>query len=512
MADRAANKRIAKNTLFLYIRMGLVMFISLYTTRVVLNVLGVVDYGIYNVVCGFVSMFNVFNTCLTTGTNRYYNYAIGKKEENGVQKVFNASIRIQLILLLLVVILIESVGLWYINNKMVIPLERLNVANWIFQYAVFSLIVLMFQTPYSAAVLAYEKMDFYAIVGIVDVLLKLGFVLLLKFVSYDKLLFYGVLMTVVSLVNFLMYYIYVRNMFKEVRFSLFVDKPTFKSLFSFTAWSLLDPITLMLKGQGSNMVLNLFFGPIVNAAYGISQQISNAIDGFTSNLSIAFRPQIIQSYSSGDYYRTKNLMYGMSKINFIFHSILIIPVLFELDFLLNLWLGNDYPAYTIPFTIFILFIATLNCLHAPISTVMVATGKIKRIKTISLLIIGSVVPIGYFLFKVGLAPTAIFVLLTFLTVINILVGAYIMSQEFPIVDFKDYLKTIFLPCVLFLVAILIIPFAISHLIPSSWYRLFFLAIISTVVAVIIGYRFVLNNTEKNLAKSLLKGFSSLIKK
>ena len=490
--------------------MGVVMLISLYTTRVVLNVLGVVDYGIYNVVCGFVSMFGVFNTCLNTATNRYYNFAIGKKEKEGVRKVFNASLRIQLLLVIVTVILVETIGVWYINEKMVIPTERLGVANWIFQFAVISLIFVFFQTPYSAVVIAYEKMDYYAIVSIADAVIKLGFVLWLKFVDWDKLHFYGMLMVVLSFINFFMYFSYSKLKFLEMKFDRRVDKDIFKSMFLFSSWSLLDPITLMLKGQGSNMVLNVFFGPVVNAAYGVSNQISNAIHNFTSNISVAFRPQMVQSYSAQEYNRTKNLMYGMSKINFILHSIVAIPVIFELKFILELWLGKEYPDYTIPFTIFTLIISTLNCLHAPISIVMVATGKIKKIKTMSLIIIGLVVPIGFVCFKIGFPPIAIFISLLLLTIVNIIVSAQIMCKKFPTILFYDYLKNIFLRCILFFLLITPLPFIIVLLLPSSWLRVVILLLLSFITSIVIGFHMVLNKEEQGLVRSYVNSFVNKI--
>lgn len=512
MSDNSSsNKRIAKNTAFLYIRMAVIMIVALYTTRVVLRVLGVVDYGIYNVVCGFVSMFQVFNTCLNTGANRFYNYAIGKNEIGGVRRVFNAALAIQIILVIIVVLLIEAVGLWYLNNKMSIPAERLVVANWIFQFSVLSMVMLIMQTPYSAVVLSYERMDYYALVSIVDVLLKLGFVILLQFVSYDRLLFYGLLMIVVSIVNFLMYYLYCKRNFEEIKIDFHVDKKTFKELFSFSAWSLLDPITLMAKGQGSNMVLNFYFGPIVNAAYGIANQVSSAVDTFTQNLAVAFRPQIIQSYSCGDYNRTKNLMYSMSKINYMLHLMLIIPVILELRFLLNIWLGTDYPEVTISFASLVMVIATINCLHAPISTVMVATGKIKTIKIVSLIIISSVIPISIVCFMAGLPSVTTFIILLVLTLLNISACAVIMCKTFNAITLPEYLKSVIIPCIIYSLLVVILPIIISIIMLPSWYRLILLCIVTLISAITVGYTFVLNKDEKVLVNNIKESVLAKIK-
>lgn len=499
MSNQNNNKRIARNTFFLYIRMAFVLIVALYTTRVILRVLGAEDYGIYNVVCGFVSMFGILNTSLTTGTNRFYNFALGKGDKNEVTDVYNASIRIQLIVVTILLLLIETVGLWYLNNKMVIPPERLSVANVIFQFAVFSLILLVLQIPYSAAVMSHERMDYYALVSITDVLLKLAFVFSLQYVSYDKLLIYGILMTITSVVNFLMYFIYCRKRFDEIRIKKETNKELFKSIFHFSAWSLLDPLTKMTQNQGSNLVLNYFFGPIVNAAQGIANQISHAIDGFTQNIAIAFRPQIIQSYSSKDYKRTKNLMFSMSRINFILHAILVIPVVFELHFLLDLWLGDTYPDYTIPFACFILFIRTFDCLHAPISLVMVSTGRIKKVKTVSLCIISSVIPLSILCFKLGMSPIVLYAIMSGLTLLNIVASALIMCEVFPIITFKEYTSRILMPCIVFLLLSLLPSFIITYFCAASLVRLVVDVIIAVSFSIIIAYRMILNEKERAMA-------------
>lgn len=501
--NTSENKKIAKNTVFLYIRMLFVMLVSLYTTRAVLRVLGVEDYGVYNVVCGFVSMFGLFNTCLTTGTNRFYNFALGKSDNEELRNTYKASLLIQIILIIVVLFLVESFGLWYLNNKLVIPESRMSAANSIFQYSVVSLVLLLLTTPYSAAIMAYEKMNFYAIISIVDAVLKLIFVVLLQFITCDKLLFYGLLMMIISAFNFLLNFIYCRIKFQELRFSGGIDKTLFKNLFSFSTWSLIDPLTYTVKGQGSNLVLNAFFGTIVNAAYGIAIQISTAVDSFTNNLSIAFRPQIIKSYAAGDYTRTKKLMFAMSKINFMLHSMLVIPVLLEIKYLLSLWLGDKYPMYTPIFAQLVMIIQTFNCLHAPISTIMVATGKIKRIKTYSAIIICSVIPLSIMGFKLGFPPYSIFLILLILTFVNILVCGKIMSKAFPSIAFYDYVKMIILPSFKFIALVIIIPIVAWILLPESMLRLFIVSLFSLISTIVIGYYIVCDKTERELFKTFL---------
>ena len=506
-----ANKRLVKNTAFLYLMMAFSMIVTLYTTRVVLRVLGVEDYGIYNVVCGFVSLFYVFNTCLNTGTNRYYNYALGRNDTEYFSKVYNASLYIQILLAVISIVLIECIGVWYVNYKMLIPPARLEVANWIFQYAVLSFALMLLTTPYSAAILANEKMGYYAMVNASDVLLKLVFVILLQYVPVDKLMFYGLLMLLVAIVNFLMYFIYSKRKFAGIRIHTPIDKKIFKELLSFSGWSLLDPITMTAKGQGSNMVLNLFFGPIVNAAYGIAYQVSSAIDAFTQNISVAFRPQIIQTYANGEYERTKNLMVGMSKLNYMLHAMLAVPLILELRLILSLWLGGDYPSYVIPFAILVMIISTLNCLHTPISLVMVATGKIKVIKTGSLIIICSVLPLGAAGFRLGFDPEYIFWILLVLTIVNIMFSVIIMTRTFKQIRISEYVSRVVTPCCIYTIVLLLLPVFLTFQMESSFLRLFLLCLFTLLSSIVGGY-LVLDVSEKLLVKSAFMTIKSKIKK
>lgn len=507
MTDISANnKRLAKNTTFLYLRMFVVMLISLYTTRVVLRELGVTDYGIYNVVAGFISLFAFLNNCLNTGTNRFYNHALGKNNQEEVRRVYNASCRIQVFLMMLLVALLETVGLWYINNRMVIPSGRQFAANIVFQSSVLSLVTVLLQIPYSAAVVAYEKMDFYAIVSVIDAFCKLGIALLLPILGADKLIVYGILMACISIANLLLYFFYCHIHFAELRLSRNLDKKLFKELLSFSGWSTLDPMSYIVRDQGSNMNLNYFFGPTINAAYGIASTISGAITSFASNLSVAFRPQIIQSYSSGDYGRTQSLMFSMSKMNFTLQVLIAIPVIFELDTLLHLWLGEIFPEYTIIFATLVIAINCINVLNEPVSIIMVSTGKIKLVKTVSFIIITSIVPIGYILLSAGMPPYSIYVAMLFLTIINQSSCVIIMAHKFPTITISDYIRTVAIPCMLLLISSIVVPFVLTRFLPATILRVVFMAIISCITSSSLAYYILLNKREKEIILGMIKKF------
>jgi O-antigen/teichoic acid export membrane protein len=281
--NSVSNKRILKNTLFLYCRMIIVLLVSLYATRVILNVLGVTDYGIYNVVAGFVSMFSFLNSAMNNTTQRYLNYERGRGDLNSLSNVFNTSCQIQAIIAVVTLLLLEVFGVWYINNIMIIPQERIIAANWVFQFSSLSLVLLILQIPYSADIISHERMDYYALISIIDVVVKLLIVIVLPCLSYDKLFVYGLLSFVLSLINFLLFYIYSNRNFVEVKLRFEFDRELFKTMLSFSGWNMLGAIAYTIQGQGLNVLVNSFFGPVVNAARAIAFQIHAAISGFSEN-------------------------------------------------------------------------------------------------------------------------------------------------------------------------------------------------------------------------------------
>ena len=506
----ASNKRIAKNTLFLYIRMAIVLVVSLYTTREVLHVLGAEDYGIYNVVAGFVALFASLNTSLSSAANRFYNHAIGGEAEKGVSKVYSSTLLIQVVFALILFVLVESVGLWYVNTKMVIPSERLFVAKILFQYSVASLVLLIIQIPFSAAVLAYERMDFFAIVSILDALLKLGIIFLIKYSSLDKLLLYGTLMLIIHIVNFLLYLIYSKLSFKDLHIVRPIEKKTTISMLSFSGWSLLEPVAYSLRGQGTNMVFNYYFGPLVNAANGIASQISSAVNQFTGNFSIAFRPQIIQSYAAGEFERSKRLVFSMSKINYFLQLMLIVPLSVEINYVLALWLGDRVPEFAASFAVYILIVRTINTLNSPLSNLVSATGNIKRYKTVSALLVCSIVPVSIILLHSGLSPNSAYIGMVVITIINQYVCVKNTCLVFPNLSGKEYLNMIIFPCLRHTVLVVMFPWLISLLLPSSFIRLLLCCVASIVITCVSAFLWNLDKSEQNVLEKMLESIKNKI--
>ena len=310
------NKRIAQNTLFLYFRTLVILLVSLYTSRVVLNVLGIDDYGIYNVVGGIVLMFQFLNVGMIDVSQRFLTYELGKNDGQQLQKVFSTSLIIHLIIIFFLLILAETVGLWFLNHKMNIPTSRIIAANWVFQFSILTFIIKIFSVPYNASIVAHEHMKVYAYVSILEVILQLAIVFLLKGSASDKLILYAILMSFVTLLISIMYTLYCKKYFKECKFRNDIDKQLLHKMLSFAGWSFLGNIGYSLKMQGINILINLFFGPAVNAARGVAYQVNAGIYNFVSNFQIAMKPQITKRYAMGDTNSMMVLVHNSSRYSF----------------------------------------------------------------------------------------------------------------------------------------------------------------------------------------------------
>ena len=497
------NSRIARNTLFLYIRMFFVLFVSLYTTRVILHALGVVDYGINNVVGGFVSMFAFLNTSMSNGIQRFYNYNIGSEGEASITSVYNTALLIQIILAVIVLVLLETIGLWYINTKMVIPADRLGVANWLYQFSVFSLVLVVLQIPYSAAIMAHERMDYYALVSIIDVSLKLAFALILPHISFDKLFVFGLYSFGIAALNFLMYFVYCKRRFKSIIVQRTFHRSLFQEMLSFSGWNVFGTFAYMLKGQGLNILLNAFFGPVVNAARGVSIMINNAIHGFQSNIVVSFRPQIVQSYAENKVSRVKSLMFSLSKLSYLMLFMLSMPVIIELPFILNLWLGNEVPDYTIPFTVLILANMIISSLTTPTSQVVHATGKMKNFQIGTSIVVCSILPISWIFLKLGASPVSVYIVSLSMTIINHGVCLWLLKKVFPY-SIWEYSKQVLLPCFLVTVIASFLTWGTHQLFAESFVRMVVIAVIGVSTTVASAYIIAFNQYERELIKSFIK--------
>lgn len=499
------NTTLAKNTIFLSIRMIFVMFVSLYTSRVFLHSLGVDDFGINNVVCGFVAMFSFLNTSLSNGIQRFYNSEMSKSGDEGIKLVYNSALLIQGGIAILVILLLETIGIWYINNKMVIPVERLSTAMWIYQFSVISSVLVIMQTPYSAAVMAYEKMNYYAVVGIVDVLLKLVLALVIPYVSGDHLLFYGAMMLGITLLSFVMYVGYAKIKFIALRLNWKVQKDLLKHMITFSGWNFFGTFACMVREQGLNIVLNLFFGPVVNAARGIAYQVSSALQGFVSNISVAAKPQMVSSFAEGNAERTLKLMYSMSKLSFFILYLMAVPVCLEIDYILHLWLGDVVPQHTANFVVLVILTNFMNNLNAPLSNVVYATGKMRNYEVTFSVINILIIPVAYVALEMGLPPEAAFFSYFVMTII-VQIGCLYVLRTIIKISLTDYFYRLCCPLLIFSVVAIPLPYIIKMSMSVGFYRLGCVTVMTCITAFVSFYCIVLNRKEKNIA---VNGFNKI---
>ncbi len=486
----ANNHRIAKNTVFLYGRLLLVLFVSLYVVRIILNALGTVDYGVYDVVGGFVSMFGFLNTSMSNATQRFYNFEIGLNGNQASVKVFNTALRTQLIMAAALFILAELVGVWYLNNVMEIPPDRMNVANWLLQFSIMTLMLTIVQIPFSAALIAYERLDFYAIVGIIDVVLKLMIAFLIKAYNGDRLLMYGGLLLGIAITNFLLYIGYIRKNFPWLKVSSAQFSRSFqKKMLSFTGWNFIGTFSFMLRGQGVNLLLNYFFGVAINAANGIATQISSALQQFSTNLILAFKPQLVQSYASSDLKRTTAMFFMMSKTAFALLIMLACPIILNIDFILKIWLGKTIPDYTSIFAILTVISVAINCLHTPVVQVIHAVGNIRAFSTATCLVISSIIPISWIALKCGGGPAVCYIISIIIFILNQICALVLLKRIYPI-KYSQYLKTVILQCIIFAALVSAVTYASTLLISDNFIKLIVVSCTSF-VASIIGFSFIM---------------------
>ena len=401
MSDKSANnKRIAKNTLLLYCRMFLTLIIGLYTSRVVLNTLGFSDYGIYNVVGGVVTMLTFLNVGMTGASQRFISYELGKGEIKSLKIVFSNSILTHASIAFIALVIMETIGLWFLNYRMNIPHERMFAANCVFQFSIATFGLSVLSVPFNSCIIAHERMGVYAYISIFEVMMKLVIAYAIMVSSFDKLILYAILIFLVHFIVWLMYFIYCRKHFKECTTPLHFDKVLFKKMFAFAGWGC---VGFSLKDQCSNIILNIFFGTTINAARGIASQVNGIINGFASNFTMAMNPQITKQYAAGNLEESRNLAFAGSKYAFFLLSLISIPFLINENYVLRLWLGK-IPEYTDIFVYIILLSSLIYSLSHAISTAILATGNIKWFQILLAIILLLEVPAAYTILKLGGKP------------------------------------------------------------------------------------------------------------
>ena len=421
------NKRILKNTLFLYFRMIVVMAVNLYTVRVVLHQLGVVDYGIYNVVGGVVSMFSFINSTLTTSSQRYFSIELAKGDEVKLNQWFCLNITTFSIFILAFLIISETIGLWFVNTQMVIPEERLFAVNVVYQLSICTFCIHFFSIPYHALIIAHEKMSAFAYISIVEVLLKLCIALLLAVILWDKLIVYGILMFLVSCGITGAYIVYNIRHFRESKYHLYWNRKEMKDLLSFSGWHFFGTFSTVIRSQGINILLNMFFNPAINAARAIAFQIYHAVSQLSANFIVAVKPQIYKSYATEELESLYRLIIRSSMVCSFLVSILIYPILMDTGFVLGLWL-KEIPDYAVVFTQLVLVNGLIDAINGPLSAAALSTGKIRNYELLVATTILLNLPLSYIALKLGAEPTATMIVSIVISILTTYARAYMVYK------------------------------------------------------------------------------------
>lgn len=464
-------KRMAKNAGMLYFRMLLTMGVTLYTSRVVLQTLGVDDFGIYHVVAGFVTMLGFLNSAMSSATQRFLAFELGKPGEKDMPGIFSMSLNIHVLIAVFVLVLGETVGLWFVKTQMTIPADRMLAAEWVFHFALLSFMVTIVSVPYNALIIAHERMSVFAWVSIIDVTLKLLIVFMLGWFGVDKLILYGLLNLMVVVVIFLIYRTYCHSTFKDSQFRLYWDRQLFKDMFSYTGWNLWGHTAAIISNQGANILLNIFFGPAINAARALAMQLYSALNNFVHNLQVAVNPQIIKSYATKDTdYMHKLICYGC-KYNYFLVLLISMPVLNNIEYLLTLWLGT-VPPKTILFSQLAIISVIVDSLSQPLITSVQATGRIKTYQIIVSVIIILNLPASAALFYYGAEPEIIYYVAITLSCILLLVRIYLVSKLISLKVTK-FINEVIIPITLVSTTIYILSTLLTLDKPSSLLGLFF---------------------------------------
>lgn len=497
-----SSKTLAKNTLFLYARTILTMFVTLFTSRVILKYLGVEDYGIYNAVGGVVAMFTIISGSLSTSISRNLTFELGRGNMIRLNKFFSMGINIQLIIIAVVFLFAETLGLWFLNAKMVIPEDRIVAANWIYQFSVATFAFNLISVPYNASIIAHEKMGAFAYIGILEVVLKLAVVYMLVVSPIDRLITYGFLLLCVSVLIRSIYQIYCKRHFEECRYRYTTDREIFKSMFGFAVWNFIGSTSSILRSQGVNILLNLFFGPVVNAARAVANQVNHAVNTFVGNFMTALTPQITKSYARGDYDYLLQCIYKGSKFSFFLLYFLSLPVLIKTDYILQLWLEN-VPDTTVNFVRYILLFSLVDTYSRSLINANNATGDIKVYQ----LVIGglnlTVLPIAYIILKLGAPAESTVLVSVVVSLVGLYPRIYFNKKHFP-VTYIDFTLKVIIPTLVVSAIGFIAPYLVSRMLPDTIWSLILVIIISCISSAITIFLLGCTSEERNFAVSFIK--------
>lgn len=467
-------ERIAKNTLVLYVRMVIVLLITLYTSRILLKALGVDDYGLYSVVGGVVGLLTFFNGTMSKATQRFINVSMVKGDDC-LHTIFSNSVTIHILIAVAFLILGETLGLWYLNTQVEIPLEREFAANMVYQASLISFAISIVTIPYNAAVIAYERMSFMAIVSIIDAVLKLGIAFILLVLSNDRLVLYGILLLFITIVNFILYSAYCRKEFLILEFKLSYDRETFSQLFGYIGWTFVGQIAVVGCNQGNILLVNKFHALAANAAMTIGNQVSNALNNLTTNFQTAFNPQITKSYAEGDSSYLASLVYMTCKLSYCIMLVVSLPIMMNIDWVLDFWL-DEVPDLSNTFAILFIVNAIINAISMPFNFTVLSSGKIHNFQIVTAVVFLSDLPLTYCLFTQGMPATTVMFVKMFVITVILFVRIFYASKTVETIKTSEVCLKLLLPMLLIVGVILGLLFVLNDYANST-----LLKVVNTVV-------------------------------
>lgn len=471
---------LARNTVMLYFRMLISVCVNLYASRVILSVLGVEDFGVYNIVAGVVAMLGFLNTSMSGCTSRFLTYELGRGDENKLRKTFNSAVQVHIFIALIVLVLGETVGLWFINHQLVIPETRVIAANVVYQLSLISALITFLQVPFSADVIAHERMDAYAYIEITNVLLKLFVVLLLSYIPFDKLVGYSIFLTLTTLVVFAIYWGFCKKKFKEIHFNIQVERESLLPMIKFTGWDLYGNSCVLIQQQGINVLINRFFGVVLNAATGVATQASSAVSMFVSSFTMAIRPSLIKKYASGDIVGLQKLLTVSIILCLFLTELISVPLYLRLEYLMSLWL-TDVPLHAVSFCKWLLLANSVSVINTLFTTVIHATGNIKRLSLIGGSLFLSTVVFSYFAFKSSCGPTTAYMICFFIYCGVLLSNIIISKIQIPDISYLRVLKDIGLPLLAVIITVISTLF-LNALLPNTFWGVILLFVINALIA------------------------------
>jgi hypothetical protein len=501
--DTSSNKRIAKNTIFLYSRMLVVMAISLYTSRIVLESLGVVDYGIYNVVGGVTLSLIFFSSTLTQSTQRYLNYELGRGDNSRANNVFSLFLELFILIAVVVLLIGLSLGKWFVTTKLSIPIEQIDAATSVLYATILTVCLTLVFSVYEAVVIAQENMKIYAYIGVIDAISKLAIAYLITLLP-NKLICYAWMLAIATLLPKLFFAIYCVNKYPESKLKFYWQKSLFKEIFFFNGWNIYGSAIWMINEQGINILLNMFFGPVVNAARGIANQVNNAVNNFSTNFFIAVRPQIIKRYASEEYESLIALIFQSSKFSFFLLWIICLPIMLRTEYVINIWLKNP-PEYTVSFVRWTLCFSLISVFHNPVWSTVAAIGRMKKFILLGSNALLFVFPVSYFLLKIGFEPMIVYPTLIIFQLVYQIITLKLIGNYIPL-SLDSYLKNVIVPIIRVVPLSILITFFINEYIVQSFIGLILNTVLAILIVTVLEYVLGINKSEKQFINTKIKKF------